>query len=207
MSAKKKIRCFAIMVIGNVFMGMGGSLFKMSGLGNDPWTGMLMGVSDAIGMVYAHFSVAVNLGLFVLQVLLGRRLIGAGTVVNGLGLGYIVTFWMKTWASLFPQPELLVVRLILMAVGMVITSFGLSLYQAADMGVAPYDSLSMIMTERLKKIPYFWNRVFTDGVCTVICWISGGIVGVGTLVTVFALGPFISFFHKYCAEKLIGAEE
>ncbi len=203
MSTTKKIRCFWIMVIGNVFLGMGISLFKLSGLGNDPWSAMLMGVSDSIHVTYAHFSVAVNLGLFVLQFLFGRRLIGAGTIVNGLGMGYIVTFFYEIWSAVLPQPDMFVMRLVFMAVGMLITSFGLSLYQAADMGVAPYDSLSLMTAEGLKKLPYFWHRMFTDGVCTAICWIFGGIVGLGTLVTVFALGPFVAFFHKHFASRLI----
>lgn len=191
------------MVAGNLFLGMGISLFKLSGMGNDPWSGMLMGVSDAIQVSYGHFSVAVNLVLLVVQIWLGRRLIGAGTIVNGLGLGYIVTFFYEIWIRLMPQPEQFGMKLVLLAVGMLIISFGLSLYQAADMGVAPYDSLSLIMEERIRKIPYFWHRMFTDAVCTVICWISGGIVGLGTLVTVFALGPFVAFFHKHVAQKLV----
>lgn len=203
MAVSKKWRCFWIMVIGNVFLGMGISLFKLSGLGNDPWSGMLMGVSDAIRVSYAHFSVAVNLVLLVVQIWLGRRLIGAGTIVNGLGLGYIVTFFYEIWVRILPQPDAFAMRLVLLAVGMLIISFGLSLYQAADMGVAPYDSLSLIMEERIKRIPYFWHRMFTDAVCTVICWVSGGIVGLGTLVTVFALGPFVAFFHKHVARRLV----
>ena len=31
-----------IMIIGNIFTGMGISIFKLSGLGNDPFSGMVM---------------------------------------------------------------------------------------------------------------------------------------------------------------------
>lgn len=202
MFEKKNLKRFCIMLIGNGFLGIGISLFKLSGLGNDPWSAMLMGVSDAIGVKYANFSVAVNIGLFILQFFLGRHLIGAGTIVNGIGLGYIVTFFYQIWLASLPAAEMFLLRLVYMAVGMVITGFGLFLYQDANMGVAPYDSLALIMSERWKKIPYFWNRMLTDGICTLICWISGGLIGLGTLVTVFALGPFVSMFRRCLGKRL-----
>ena len=83
-----------------------------------------------------------------------------------------------------------------MLIGMVICSFGLSLYQCSDLGVSPYDAASLILDKKLARIPYFWCRIFTDGVCALICFAAGGIVGVGTLVTAFGFGPFIAAFNR-----------
>ena len=38
---------------------------------------------------------------------------------------------------------------------MVITGFGISLYQTPNVGTAPYDSLSLIMAKSGAEIPYF----------------------------------------------------
>ena len=47
----KKIgaRRLLIMIMGNVFLGMGISIFKLSGLGNDPFSGMVMALANILG--------------------------------------------------------------------------------------------------------------------------------------------------------------
>ena len=50
-----------IMCIGNVFAGMGIGIFKLAGLGTDPFSGMNMAVADMIGMAYGNFQLIVNI--------------------------------------------------------------------------------------------------------------------------------------------------
>ncbi|WP_246188219.1 YczE/YyaS/YitT family protein [Paenibacillus tengchongensis] len=192
-----------IMVIGNVFLGMGISIFKLSGLGNDPFSGMVMALADRVGMAYANFLIVLNVVLFVIEWITGRRFIGAGTFVNAILLGYIATFFHNTWLHLFGEPGLFWQRVIIVAIGVVVCSFGVSLYQTSDVGVAPYDSLSLIMRDRFPGITYFWHRMFTDALCALVCFLAGGIVGLGTLVSAFGLGPIIHFFDKHFTEKLL----
>ena len=75
------------------------------------------------------------------------------------------------------------------------------MYQTADLGIAPYDSVSLIMAERL-PILYFWCRMSNDVICALICYLLGGIVGLGTLICSLGLGPFIQFFNRFVSEKL-----
>lgn len=203
----KKTGCarIIIMLFGNIFLGMGIAFFKLSVLGNDPYSGMMMALAEYVGISYANFQILLNLVFFAVQLAFGRYLIGAGTLVNALGLGYIVTFfyYLFTVVCRIPQPELMWQKLLLLAVGVIIASFGLSLYQSSDAGVAPYDSLSLIMTKRWPKIPYFWCRISNDAICALVCFLAGGIVGLGTLVTVFGFGPVIHFFNVHFTNKLL----
>lgn len=191
------------MIFGNIFLGMGIGIFKVSGLGNDPFSGMVMALADLSGIHYANFQILLNIGIFALQFFLGREFIGIGTFINAIFLGYIATFFYNSWLLLFGSPGAGVQRVLIVCLGVVICSFGISLYQTPNVGVAPYDSLSLIMTKRFQKIPYFWNRMLTDGLCTLICFLTGGIVGLGTLVSAFGFGPFIHFFNKHFTEKLL----
>lgn len=192
-----------IMIVGNVFLGMGISIFKLSGLGNDPFSGMVMALAECIGMTYANFLILLNLVLFVIEFITGRRFIGAGTFVNAILLGYIATFFYNTWLNLLGEPQLLWQRVVIVAIGVVVCSFGVSMYQTSDVGVAPYDSLSLIMRDNFPKISYFWHRMFTDALCALICFLAGGIIGLGTLVSVFGLGPIIHFFDVNFTKKLL----
>lgn len=196
-----------VMVIGTVFLGMGISIFKFAGLGNDPYSGMVMALSDVAGMSYAHFLIFVNIFVFILELVFGREFIGTGTIANAIFLGYITTFFYELWLYLFTLPQALVIKILVMLIGTVVTGFGVSMYQTPNAGVSPYDSLSVIMAKRIPKISYFWHRIFTDAVCAFVCFLSGGIVGLGTLVSALGLGPVIDFFNIHFTRKLFGADE
>ena len=201
----KKIgmRRFAVMTIGNVFLGMGISIFKLSGLGNDPFSGMVMALSDRTGITYALFLVMVNAVLFLYEIAAGRKLIGAGTLINAFLLGYIATFFYDIWLTFIGTPEQMIQRVITVLTGVIITSFGVSLYQYPNVGVAPYDSISLIWCGKKPHVPYFWYRISTDTLCALICWLSGGIIGLGTLLAAFGLGPIVQFFNVHVSSRIL----
>ena len=62
-----------------------------------------------------------------------------------------------------------------------VTALGASLYQTADLGVAPYDYLSLGLRDHT-PFPYFGCRVFTDALCALLCWLLGGLVGIFIIV-------------------------
>lgn len=200
---KTGARRLIIMVLGNVFLGIGISIFKLSGLGTDPFSGMVMSLAACAGIRYAEFQMLFNLCLLAVEFLFGRRLIGAGTVVNACLLGYIVTFFYDIWLNTVGIPEALWLQVLVMCIGVVICSFGLSLYQTPVVGVAPFDSLSIIMANRWPRIPYFWYRMSHDLVAALVCYGAGGVVGVGTLVTALGLGPIAQLFTVKFTKKLL----
>lgn len=192
-------------IVGNIFIGLGIGIFRYAAMGNDPYTAMNLSLSFCVGMSYPVFQILFNLGAFVIQLIWGRELIGIGTVVNAFFLGYIVEFFFNL-LQLLPMGELVLWQsVIVVCIGVVICSFGLSLYQTSDVGVAPYDALSLITQKKLPKIPYFWHRMFDDALAALISFVSTGFtnIGLGSLVSAFGLGPFIHFFNKHFSEKLL----
>lgn len=192
-----------IMFIGNVVLGIGVSIFKLSGWGNDPFSGMIMALSDQVGIQYGTFLILFNLPLFMIEYFFGKKLIGIGTLINMFLVGYFVSFFYHIWVNYIGVPELVWQKLLTVCLGVIVCSLGVSLYQTPNVGVAPYDSLSLILKERFPKIPYFWLRMSNDGFCAVVCYLTGGIVGLGTLVSAFGLGPIIHFFNVNFTEKLL----
>ena len=192
-----------VMIIGNIILGLGIAIFKLSGLGNDPFSGMVMALAECVGIEYARFLILLNLGFFVIEIIWGRKLIGLGTIINALFLGYFVTFFYNLITSVIDAPDQMAMQVVTVFIGVIITSLGISMYQLPKQGVAPYDSISLIMTERWPKIPYFWHRMSNDVLCALICYLTGGVVGIGTLVTAFGLGPVIHFFNRVFTGKLL----
>ena len=190
-----------VMIIGNIILGLGIAIFKLSGLGNDPFSGMAM--AEGGGIEYARVGIGMNIGFFIIEIIWGRKLIGLGTIVNALLLGYIVTFFYNLITSVIDAPQQMAMRVLTVCIGVIITSLGISMYQLPKQGVAPYDSISLIMTERWPKIPYFWCRVSNDAISALVCYLAGGIVGLGTLVSAFGFGPFVQFFDTHFTSKVL----
>ena len=83
-----------------------------------------------------------------------------------------------------------------------VTALGASLYQTADLGIAPYDYLSLGLRD-YTPCPYFGCRIFTDALSALLCWLLGGLVGLGTLICAFCLEPFIQFFDRTFSQKVL----
>ena len=107
------------------------------------------------------------------------------------------------WTGIASQPDQLMVQIVIMLIGVIICGMGISMYQKPDVGTSPYESLSLILEEKLTKIPYLWWRMMTDAICALIAFMAGGLIGIGVLAAAFGLGPFIAFFDRHLTEKLL----
>ena len=88
------------------------------------------------------------------------------------------------------------------AAAVVCTSLGISLHQTSDLGVAPYDYLALGLRDHT-PLPYFCCRLFTDTLCALLAFMLGGLLGLGTLICAFCLGPLIQFFNTHVSENVL----
>ncbi|MGN0132690.1 MAG: YitT family protein [Lachnospiraceae bacterium] len=199
-------------VLGNLILGTGAAALRISQMGNDPYTAANMAISDGLHMSLGTYQLIVNLVIFIVQLAIGRKYIGFGTVINLFFLGYIIEYAGKFMESIpiIPNNASLWMKLLFMIVALLLLSFGVAMYQTAELGVSPYDYLPFGMTDHL-PIPYFFNRMITDGICVVVILVavfSGFIswenshLGIGTILGAFCLGPFINFFSKHIRKFL-----
>ena len=189
-----------------MILSLGIAVFKLSGLGCDPFNGMNMQVSSLLPISYADFQVMVNAGIFIIQMIGARNMIGPGTIFNAFINGYIVTIFYDFMNEIVVN-ENMVFRLVLMFLGVVVCSLGLSIYQATDTGVSPLDSMPFCMEHLMPQIPYSVRRIVIDGFCAFVCLITGGIsagnLGIGTLICVLGFGPLIQLFNHTFVDKLV----
>ncbi|MDF2908016.1 MAG: rane protein [Herbinix sp.] len=191
------------MIVGNILLGLGICLFKTSGMGNDPFSAMVMSVSESLHLSYSNFLVLLNSLIFIIEIVWGRKYIGIGTFANWFFLGYVAEFFISLFNQLISPPQTFLEQLPFAILGVIIISFGVSLYQTSDVGIAPYDCLALIMDERIPKLPYFWCRMICDATCAVICLLTGGLIGLGTFLCAFGLGPVIHFFNHHFSQKVL----
>ena len=186
LSQKISLRRILGMIAGVVIIGIGIAVFKFSHLGNDSISALNLRLAELVGLPFSIENVLMNLFLFIPQLIWGRRYIGLGTIINSFCIGFIVTFTNDALVRVFGTADTLPVQLVWVAVGVLVVAFGCSL----------------MMADRL-PVPYFGCRVFTDALCAVITFVSGGLIGLGTLICAFGLGPFVQFFSKNFSEKVL----
>lgn len=89
-----------------------------------------------------------------------------------------------------------------MTAAVVILCFASAMYFTADLGVSTYDAVALILEER-KVGKFKYLRITTDCICVAIGFVLGAIVGVGTLITAFFMGPLIDFFNVHVARPFL----
>lgn len=190
------------MILGIIIMSFGLILFKLSLMGNGPSTSMVIAIADRIGIDFGIVMVVTNCLFFSVEWIWNKKLIGIGTFVNWFLIGPLASLYERGIRAVWDVPTAFLPRLMLMGIGILVLSLASSFYQTADVGIAPYDALSLTISEK-KGWQYFICRILTDGISVMIAYLSGGIVGIGTLVCAFGLGPFVQFFSKHIARPLI----
>jgi len=206
-------RRIGMSALGVVICGVSVGMFKHAALGVDPFQALMSGLDAVIPIRFGTLYVLVNLLLLLFALVFDRHKIGLATLINLFLLGYIAEFSQKCVFALLSDPSL-PVRFVLLGAAIVIMCMASAFYFTADLGVSTYDALSLIWSERQKKLPFFACRVISDLVCVALgvalCRLAGftlaGItreVGIGTVVTAFFMGPLIEFFNRTVARPFL----
>ena len=200
-------------VLGVVICGISVGMFKHAALGVDPFQSLMSGLDAVVPVRFGTLYVIANAALLLFALVFDRHKIGLATLINLLLLGYIAEFAQAATARALPGPSL-PARLVLLAAAIVIMCLATALYFTADLGVSPYDAISLIWSEKQRRVPFFVCRVTTDLTCvlagTALCLLAGysrgqvfGVVNIGTVVTAFFMGPLIEFFNVHVARPFL----
>ncbi len=204
-SQKDGTKRMIIMIMSILLMGFSVSIFSYSGMGVDPFTALNMSISAKLGISFGFFQMCVNGIVLILIAFVSKKLINLGTIFNMVGVGYVCEFFTNIYATVLPQEKSLALRLVCMALGIFLLSLSASLYFNCNLGVSPYDALGFVMEENI-KLKYKWSRVITDLICTLVAFILGGPIGIGTVVTAFFMGPVIAFCDVNISKKVLNAK-
>lgn len=201
-------------VCGVVLCGISVGMFKFAALGVDPFQSLMSGLDAVIPIRFGTLYVIVNGILLLFALIFDRRKIGIATLINLFLLGYIVEFSQGLCEKLMPAAPLWL-RVVILLIAIVVLCLSSSLYFTADLGVSTYDAVALVWSQRQSKIKFAFCRVICDLICValgvLLLLLSGqritdifGSVGVGTIITVFFMGPLISFFNTRIAQPLLG---
>ena len=187
----------AFMLLGILLIGICVTCYRLSEFGVDPFSGMNLGISGFIGWSFGNWQLVANILILVVVFFTVRHLIGPGTVINMVGVGYTADFLCWVVLDVLKVEMTLPLRILALCLGTLFASLGVALYMIADMGLAPYDSVALIIEKLTKgKVPFQFARVASDITVIVIgvafCLAAGNnvwlIVGIGTIANALQIG-------------------
>lgn len=210
---KKNSRRIGMSLFGVIICAISVGIFKLAVFGVDPFQSFMAGLYKLIPIDFGTLYVIVNAILLLFSIFADRHNIGIATFINLFLLGYITDFSHKILLSVFTEPSI-ALRFVFLITAIVIICFGSAFYMTADLGVSTYDAISIVMSGKWKLGPFKFIRIGTDLVCVilgVVLFLVGGgrfnelgaVVGIGTIITAFFMGPLIELFNQKIARPFL----
>ncbi len=170
--------------------GFGVYLTVHANIGAGPWDVLNLGVSHTLGILYGTASVAISFTILAIDIAL-REPIGIAMVIDAITVGKTVDLFNRI--DIVPVPKTLPGGIAMMVVGLIVIAYTQYTYMIASLGCGPRDTLLVGLAKRLKKLPIGAVSIGLLSLATLIGWLLGGPVGVGTLICAFCAGPIMQF--------------
>ncbi|MFT5220785.1 MAG: putative membrane protein YczE [Gammaproteobacteria bacterium] len=171
---------------GLVLFGLGESLLIASGAGVSPWTVLAQGIATRFDWSIGFTTMVISFFVLLLWIPLARTP-GIGTVLNAVIIALMIDFSLA-W---LPYPQLLHWQLIQAAGGVLIVGIASGIYLTANLGAGPRDGL-MTGLQAVTGKPIATIRIAIEISVVAAGWYLGGVVGVGTILFAFGVGPCVA---------------
>lgn len=184
-----------MMILGITLISFSVAIFRLIAFGTDPYSAMNLGFTNIFPLSYGTMQLAVNLVLLLFQLRFAKKTMGVGSFINLILLAYMSDYFLYVLKTVPINYELLEIRILLLLISLICLTFAISLYTISDLGIAPYDCLSVFMSEKW-GIKYHWCRIMTDSTCIAFAFMLDSEIGIITLFLALCTGPFVSYFNK-----------
>ena len=178
-----------------IIMGFALSWLVRVDLGIDPYTSMNLAISDKLGISLGNWQALLNTIMFLFVIAFGREHIGFGTLANMFVVGYALDFFTWLWDMLLPADffDSMIVRILVLIPALAVFVVSAAVYMNVELGTAPYDAIPIMISKRLKKIPFSIIRMTFDTSVIILGLFFGAKIGVVTILMAFTLGPVIAW--------------
>ena len=162
-------------------------LLIRANVGYAPWEVFHVGISVSTGISVGVASIIVGLIIVIIVTACGEK-IGFGTIVSMIFTGLFIDIIFLL--DIIPLAGSMVSGLIMLTGGLMIISLATYFYISSAFGAGPRDNL-MVVLKKKTKMPVGLCRSIVELSVTVAGYFLGGMVGIGTVISVVAVGFFI----------------
>ena len=183
---KPKITTFFFLCLGLTLFGLGEGLLIVSFTGASPWSVLAQGISLNTNYSVGTITFFISIGVLFFWIFLNQKP-GIGTLLNALIIALMIDLCIK----FVPTPENYIYQLLLAVAAVLTVGLGGGIYLVSNLGAGPRDGL-MIGLQKKTNLPIALVRATLEITVVSVGWYLGGIVGVGTLLFAFGIGPCVA---------------
>lgn len=183
---KPKFNTFTYLVLGLILFGVGETLLITANQGVSPWTVLAQGLSF-------QFNLSIGVTTFIVSIIVLffwyplKQKPGLGTLLNVI----LISIVIDLSTPILPYPKTLFYQIIQSVIAVLIVGIGSGFYLTANLGPGPRDGL-MTGLQKLTDKPIALIRTILEVSAVLIGFYFGGVVGIGTLLFAFGIGPAVS---------------
>ena len=192
---KPKFSTFFFLCLGLTLFGLGEGLLIVSFTGASPWSVLAQGISLNVNLSIGMITFLISIFVLILWIPLGQKL-GIATILNAIIIAVMIDFCIKY----VPTPSNYYNQLILAIVSVITVGIGGSIYLVSNLGAGPRDGL-MVGLQKKTNLPIALVRATLEITVVSVGWYLGGVVGIGTLLFAFGIGPCVAF-GLYLVDKI-----
>ena len=186
LNLKPKISTLFFLCLGLVLFGLGEGLLIVSFAGASPWSVLAQGIASHVDFSTGIITIFVSIGVLLFWIPLKQKP-GIGTILNAIIIGLMIDVCI----NFVPTPENYISQIFLAILAVLIVGLGGGIYLVSNLGAGPRDGL-MVGLQKKTNLPIATVRAFLEITAMSIGWYLGGIVGVGTLLFAFGIGPAVA---------------
>ena len=186
LNLKPRIITLLYLVLGLILFGLGETMLIAANAGVSPWTVLAQGISIKTGYSIGITTFIVSIGVLILWIPLKQKP-GIGTILNTI----IISIVLDVSLPYLPTPESFFLQALQVFIGVIIVGLGSGFYLISNLGPGSRDGL-MTGLQKKTNLPIALIRATIEVSAVVFGFYLGGVVGIGTLVFAFGIGPAVS---------------
>ncbi|PWQ94328.1 YczE/YyaS/YitT family protein [Leucothrix pacifica] len=183
---RPKLLSFFYLNLGLVLFGLGEAILITSNAGVSPWTVLAQGIAGKTDWSIGFVTMLISFAVLALWIPLKQKP-GMGTILNALIIAFMIDFSLV----LLPSPETLFWQLLQAVIGVGVIGIASGIYLTANLGAGPRDGL-MKGLQAKTGLPIASIRIGIEVTVVSIGWYLGGVVGMGTVLFAFGVGPSVA---------------
>ena len=176
------------LVAGVVLSAFGITMMLQANVGLEPWSVLQQGLAQTAGITYGTASMIVGAAAIGTAILCGESF-GIGTVVDIVLCAVSIDGLL--WLDWIPEMQDLPSGICMLLGGMELLALGTWMYMKSALGAGPRDALMVALAHKTGRSVGLC-RISAEIIATVIGFLLGGQVGIGTVISALGLGSLLN---------------
>lgn len=189
-----------ILFIGLLIAHLGVTLFLLADLGSDPFNVLVQGLFHSSlnltgfsFLTHGRVHIAVCFLIILVLLIVDRTYVKLGTIICMICGGPIIDMYTLLLDPFLGDLRALAGRLLMLVAGCVILAYGMTIVIKSDAGTGPNDLVAVVISDKLHS-KFGITRIAVDVCFVAVGYFLGGLVGIGTIICAFCVGPVASYF-------------